>query len=260
MFGPTFVDLLAGGEWTEAQNSHGPLVFAISLWLLWKRGVAALDMEYSAAPVLAWICLVIASALYVPGRALHLAYVEVGAFIWAVAGSALLIGGTGLFSRVAFPIVFMLFMIPLPNFLVGGVSGVLKQAVSLAAVDLLACLDYPVARSGVIMTIGPYQLLVADACAGVSNLFMLETLGILYLNLVRTRSLLRNIVLPILIVPISFIANVARVAALALITYYMGDEAGQGFLHGFAGIVLFLLGLSLMIATDSVLRFFGRKS
>jgi hypothetical protein len=98
----------------------------------------------------------------------------------------------------------MLFMIPLPNFLVGGVSGFLKQAVSAATVDVLGWLDYPVARSGVIMTIGPYQLLVADACAGVSNLFMLETLGVLYLNLVRARSLLRNIALPILIVPISF--------------------------------------------------------
>jgi exosortase/archaeosortase family protein len=53
---------------------------------------------------------------------------------------------------------------------------------------------------------------------------------------------------------------VGRVVVLALITYYLGDEAGQGFLHGFAGIVLFLLGLSMMIATDSVLRLFGRKS
>jgi exosortase B len=260
MFGPTFFDLLAGGEWTEAQNSHGPLVFAISLWLLWKRRPAAPNVQYSPTPVLAWICLMIASGLFVPGRALHLAYVEVGAFIWAAAGSVLLIGGTGLLKRVAFPIVFMLFMIPLPNFLVGGISGLLKQAVSVAAVDVLAWLDYPVARSGVIMTIGPYQLLVADACAGVSNLFMLETLGILYLNLIRSRSLLRNFVLPILIVPISFVANVARVVVLALVTYYLGDEAGQGFLHGFAGIVLFLLGLSLMIATDSALRLVDGKS
>jgi exosortase B len=260
MFGPTFFDLLVGGEWTETQNSHGPLVFAISLWLLWKRGRAASDVEHSPAPVLAWICLIIASALYVPGRALHLAYIEVGAFIWAVAGAVLLVGGTTLLKRVMFPVVFMLFMIPLPNFLVGGVSGFLKQAVSAATVDVLGWLDYPVARSGVIMTIGPYQLLVADACAGVSNLFMLETLGVLYLNLVHARSLLRNIALPILIVPISFVANVGRVVVLALITYYLGDEAGQGFLHGFAGIVLFLLGLSMMIATDSVLRLFGRKS
>jgi exosortase B len=259
MFGPTFFDLLVGGEWTDAQNSHGPLVFAISIWLFWRRRGTGLDrVDDEPAPIGAWFCLLIAAVLYVPGRALQLAYVEVGAFIWAFAGTVLLIGGTRLLKRVAFPIVFMLFMIPLPNFVVGEASGLLKQAVSAAAVDVLAGLDYPVARSGVIMSIGQYQLLVADACAGMSNLFMLETLGVLYLNLVRHRSILRNVALPILIVPISFISNVGRVVVLALITYYLGDEAGQGFLHGFAGIVLFLLGLSLMILTDSILRLVGR--
>ena len=261
MFGPTFFDLLIGGEWTEAQNSHGPLVFAISIWLFWQRGGTGFEGAKNVpAPILAWIVLITASALYVPGRALHLAYIEVGAFILAVAGSVLLIGGTRLLKRVIFPIVFMVFMIPLPNFLVGGISGILKQAVSVAAVGVLGILGYPVARSGVIMTIGQYQLLVADACAGMSNLFMLETLGVLYLNLISHRSLLRNIALPILIVPISFIANVGRVVVLVLITYYLGDEAGQGFLHGFAGIVLFLFGLLLMIATDAVLRLVGRRS
>jgi exosortase/archaeosortase family protein len=69
----------------------------------------------------------------------------------------------------------------------------------------------------------------------------------------------RNLTLPILIVPISFVANVGRVVVLALITYHLGDAAGQGFLHGFAGIVLFLLGLSMMVTTDSGLRWVGRR-
>ena len=139
------------------------------------------------------------------------------------------------------------------------VSGFLKQAVSLTSVDVLSWFDYPIERNGVVITIGQYQLLVADACAGMSNLFMLETLGVLYLNLVRSGSLLRNVTMPILIIPISFVANVGRVIALVLITYYLGDAAGQGFLHGFAGIVLFLMGLSLMIAMDTSLRWLGRR-
>lgn len=259
MFGPTFYDLLAGGEWTLAQNSHGPVVFAISLWLIWERGGARSGEAYTAAPLSGWLCLAIASALYIPGRALHLAYVETGAFLWAATAVILLLGGRKLWKQVAFPVLFMVFMIPLPNFVANPISGVLKQAVSFAAVDVLGWLDYPVARTGVIITIGPYQLLVADACAGMSNLFVLETLGVLYLNLVRSASLVRNVMLPILIVPISFVANVGRVVVLALITYHLGDAAGQGFLHGFAGIVLFLLGLSLMIATDSGLRWAGRR-
>jgi exosortase/archaeosortase family protein len=60
--------------------------------------------------------------------------------------------------------------------------------------------------------------------------------------------------LAILIVPISFTANVIRVMTLSLITYHFGDEAGQGFLHGFAGMVLFLSALMLIIGFDTVLQ------
>jgi exosortase/archaeosortase family protein len=106
--------------------------------------------------------------------------------------------------------------------------------------------------------VGPYQLLVADACAGLNTLLTLEALGLLYLNLVRHESAARNITLAILIVPISFAANVIRVITLTLITYHFGDEAGQGFLHGFAGMVLFMAALMLIIAADTATRAFVR--
>jgi len=102
--------------------------------------------------------------------------------------------------------------------------------------------------------VGQYQLLVADACAGLNTLFTLEAMGLLYMNLVRHESVIRNVTLAVLVVPISFTANVIRVITLTLITYYLGDEAGQGFLHGFAGMVLFLAALMLIMMADSVVR------
>jgi hypothetical protein len=41
-----------------------------------------------------------------------------------------------------------------------------------------------------------------------------------------------------------------------LVIYYLGDEAGQGFLHGFAGIMLFIIGLLFLFALDGLLGFF----
>ena len=70
----------------------------------------------------------------------------------------------------------------------------------------------------------------------------------------KNDSLIRNIALAILIVPISFTANVIRVLVLTLITYHYGDEAGQGFLHGFSGMVLFLTALLLIIGVDSLFQ------
>jgi exosortase len=129
----------------------------------------------------------------------------------------------------------------------------LKSAVSVVAESVLYHVGYPIGRSGVTLTIGPYQLLVADACSGLNSLFTLEALGILYMNIMNYQSKVRNTLLAIFIVPISFVSNVARVIVLVLITYYFGDEAGQGFAHGFAGIVLFSIALVLTYGLDRLL-------
>jgi exosortase len=131
----------------------------------------------------------------------------------------------------------------------------MKMAVSYVAEHILYWFGYPIARSGVILQIGQYQLLVANACAGLHTLISLEALGLLYLNIVRHDSLIRNIILAILIVPISFSSNVIRVMILTLVTFHFGDEAGQGFVHGFAGIVLFTVALTLIMTVDSVLQY-----
>ena len=261
MFLPTLYGLYAGsGLWLDDQHSHGPIILSISLYLLWKRWHEAPNLSsFTPSPKLAWLCLLIAAALYVPGRALDIIYFETGAFVWALAGILLMSGGTKLFSTLKFPLFFMIFMIPLPNTLIGPLTSAMKLAVSEVTVIILGWADLPVARSGVIISLGQYQLLVADACSGMRTLFMLEALGILYLNLVHFSSKLRNIVLPILIVPISFTANVVRVIVLCLITYYFGSEAGQGFLHGFAGMVLFIAGLLMMLGTDHLLRLLSAK-
>jgi exosortase len=124
------------------------------------------------------------------------------------------------------------------------------------ASGILYAAGYPVGRSGVILTVGQYQLLVADACAGLNSMFTLEALGLLYMNLMQYTAPARNIALAVLIIPISFVANVIRVMILVLVTYHFGDEAGQGFVHGFAGMVLFLVALTLILFTDKLIGLF----
>jgi exosortase/archaeosortase family protein len=87
-------------------------------------------------------------------------------------------------------------------------------------------------------------------------MFTLEALGLLYMNLMQYTAPARNIALAVLIIPISFVANVIRVMILVLVTYHFGDEAGQGFVHGFAGMVLFLVALTLILFTDKLIGLF----
>ena len=176
--------------------------------------------------------------------------------ILMLAGLLLIFRGPPALRAAFFPLFFLTFMIPLPEALVAAVTAPLKSAVSAVASNLLHVMGYPVGRSGVIMTVGPYQLLVADACAGLNSMFTLEALGLLYMNLMGYTSLKRNVALAILLIPIAFAANIVRVMILVLVTYHFGDEAGQGFVHGFAGMVLFMVALVLTLSTDKLLGLF----
>jgi exosortase len=130
----------------------------------------------------------------------------------------------------------------------------LKSAVSACAEWLLHLAGYPVGRTGVVLVIGQYQLLVADACAGLNSMFTLEALGFLWMSLRPRSTVARDALLALVILPISFAANVVRVMVLVLITYYFGDAAGQGFAHSFSGIVLFVVAVLLMMVAESVIR------
>lgn len=254
MYVPSFVDLFTG-IWRTDQQAHGPIVLAIAIFLLYRNWPEMLAAgETGHASVTGWPIFFVGLLLYVLGRSQDILLFEVGSLIWVLVAIGLLLKGVRAVKAVWFALFFMLFMVPLPGVFVDAVTMPMKMAVSYVAEHVLYATGYPIARTGVILQIGPYQLLVADACAGLHTLFTLEALGLLYLNLVRHESFVRNVTLAMLIVPISFTANVIRVMVLTLITYHFGDAAGQGFLHGFAGMVLFLSALLLIIGVDSMTR------
>ena len=250
---PTLYDLVTL-VWTTEEQGHGPIVLGVSLWLAYKNWPVMLSVAGKPSPM-GWVLLLLGVLLYTLGRSQQIFLVEVGALIMLVAAVGLLMVGSAALRKQWFALFFLLFLIPLPSTVVELLTMPMKMGVSYAAETILHLFGYPISRSGVILQIGPYQLLVADACAGLHTLFTLEALGLLYLNLVQRDSFARNLTLAILIVPISFSANTIRVMVLSLITYHFGDEAGQGFLHGFAGIVLFLSALALIIGVDSLLHY-----
>ena len=255
MYVPTFYGLF-NGVWDTEDQAQGPVIFVLSIWLIYRAWPRVMEKSAGkpSAAITGWLVFVIGLILYILGRALQVLIFEVGSFIWMLAAILLIKRGGSALKVVWFPLFFMLFMIPWPGALVTMLTMPMKMAVSYVTEHILYWAGYPIARDGVILQIGQYQLLVADACAGLHTLLTLEALGLFYLNVVRYTSLFRNVTLAILIIPISFAANVIRVTALMLITYYFGDAAGQGFLHEFAGMVLFLSALILIMSIDKLLR------
>ncbi|MFG6417031.1 exosortase B [Roseateles sp. DC23W] len=242
--------------WSTDEQGHGPIILAVSCWLLYVRRLDLASLTARPVGWLGWPVLVVSLALYAIGRSQDIIMFAVGSQIGVLISLLLLFKGGKALRLMWFPLFFMLFMVPLPEALVAAVTAPLKSAVSALASSLLYAVGYPVGRSGVIMTVGPYQLLVADACAGLNSMFTLEALGMLYMNLMRYTNPVRNVALALLLVPTAFVANIVRVMILVLVTYHFGDEAGQGFVHGFAGMVLFIVALGLMLVLDKLLGLF----
>lgn len=255
LFGPTYA-LLADTVWATDEQGHGPIILAVSFWLLYQRRHQIAAVPARPRPWPGWACIVFALVLFAFGASQDIVMFRVGSQIPLLAGLILVFLGAGALRAAWFPLFFLLFMVPLPEALVAAVTAPLKSAVSAVASQWLYLIGYPVGRAGVIMTVGPYQLLVADACAGLNSMFTLEALGLLYMNLMNYTSVRRNVALAVLLIPIAFCANIVRVMILVLVTYHFGDEAGQGFVHGFAGMVLFLVALSLMLVVDRLLGLF----
>jgi exosortase B len=258
LFLPTYFDLWHG-LWRSSDQGQGPIVLAVAIFLILRKLFSPELAPISTRGAGAGRALfVLGLLLYVLGRSQEILLFEVGAQVPVLAGLILQLYGVQVLRQLWFPLLFLVFMVPLPGAVVDALTMPMKILVSWTVENVLHALGYPVARSGVMLQMGQYKLLVADACAGLNTLFMLESLGLLYLHLVRRESWFRNVALAVLIVPIALAANVIRVASLALITYYFGDVVGQGFLHEFAGLVLFVSAFIIILCTDGLLTLLGR--
>jgi exosortase B len=259
LYVPTYYGLFTSIWGSGGDQAHGPVVLMVVVFLFWQNRQSLCSNSASTFPILGSMSLLFGLLLYVVGRSQAIVMLDIGSQIFVFIGVLLLTRGLPALKAMWFPIFFILFMIPLPGIFLDAVTMPMKMAVSYVAEHILFWFGYPIARTGVILQIGQYQLLVADACAGMHTLISLEALGLLYLNLVKHNSVFRNIALAILIVPISFTANVIRVMVLTLVTYYFGDAAGQGFVHGFAGMVLFIVALTLIMSVDTLLQLIAKR-
>ena len=254
LYGPTYYDL-AHTLWNTDEGAHGPMVVAVSLWLMWQQRLAVFSGSHPRA-VEGCAVLLLGLLIYAVGRSQSVTLLELGSQIVVLSGILLAVCGWRTVRTFAFPILFLLFAAPPPGILVDSLTAPLKQFISAAAAGLLYAVGYPVARDGVVLAVGQYQLMVADACSGLHSLFSLSALGLLYVHLMAYRSRLHNGLLVASILPIAVVTNFIRVIVLVLVTFHFGDAAAQGFVHGFAGLAMFAIALSVIFVLDGFFRWF----
>jgi len=235
---PTYV-ALSRGLWRDEAYAHGPIILAVVAFLLWRHRAALLDTGSRPAPGWGGLLLAFGLAVYFVGHTQRLALFEVGSHLPVIAGLVLLVRGFQGLRRLAFPILFLLFLVPLPGFVVEAATGPLKELVSTIAAGVLGIAGHDVERNGVVLLVNGHELLVADACSGMNSLATLFALTLLYMHLMGRRGVGYRVAVLAGIIPIAIAANALRVVALSLVAVHWGDAAARGTLHDVIGFLAF---------------------
>jgi exosortase len=197
--------------------------------------------------------------LYVLGRSQTIHQLEVGSQIPVFAGIVCLMLGADGVRKLWFPILLLAFLVPIPGSILDQLLLPLKEWVSGVVDTTLHTLGYPIARNGVVLIIGSYSLLIADACSGLNSMVALSGIGLLYTYVAGHSNRWLNAALLLSILPIAFIANIIRVMILVLVTYYAGDAAGQAF-HDRAGILEIALAFGGFFVFDHLIQRVSMRS
>lgn len=248
---PTMI-FVARSSWTGEQGSHGPMILATGLWLIWhNRHEVVGCMERAPG----WKVAALFAALtpvYLFTRITQIVELE-GYAMYALVLVAIygLIGYRAM-RALAFPLIYLFFAFPPPETVIYTLTLPIKVAISDGAIAILQAFGLPIGGTGVMIQIGQYQLLVAAACSGLNSIVSLSAITIFYIYLMHRGEHRIQAILLLFVLPVAIAANFLRVLILILLTYYAGEAVAQGFLHDLAGVTIFILALMLIFLIDKI--------
>jgi exosortase len=238
-------------------NSHGFLVPFFAAYVIWLKHKQLARAAREPTVLGLWIVLGGIGLLFVGSIAAE-QYVSRVSFVIVLWGLVLFFWGWGRARLLAFPISFLILMIPIPAILYNAVVFPLQLISSrLATKSLITINVMPIYREGNILILPNCTLEVVEACSGIRSLLSLVTLAVAY-GYVAEQNLGVRTLLALAMVPVSILGNGARVTLAALMAHYRGPEALEGFLHPLSSLVIVATAaLSLLLlhyATKTVAK------
>lgn len=250
LYSPVIVKLIT--DWGNDENySHGFLIVPLALYFAWERrhrliAAARKPSSLGLIVVVGSVATLIAGIL---GAELFLTRISI---VGLTAGAVLFVLGWEHLRILAFPMAFLLLMIPLPSIVFNQITFPLQLLASRFGETTLQICTIPVLREGNVIVLANTTLEVAEACSGIRSLVSLITLGIVYGYFTDPRGWVRTTI-TLLAIPVAIVTNGARVAGTGIAAHYFGPEAATGFFHEFSGWLVFIAAFAIMFALMRIL-------
>lgn len=246
VFWPTFLWMAERFDARDSFYSHGWLIPVASGWLVWQRRerLRALDLQPSYWGLALLIPSLIAHCFAIWLR-IHV--VSGLAMVGAIAGVCWTVWGAGALAALRFPLLFLLFMVPLPGIVLIGVSFWLKLMAAALATKLVTLFGVAATQAGSTIHLAHLSVVVDDTCSGLNSLISLAALATLWTALVPSSAPWKKVTIIAASIPIALAANIVRIVLLMVIAMTFGLAAAEGFIHYWSGIVVF--GIALLLLT-----------
>jgi len=252
LFYPVYKHLIARFEARDSYYSHGYLIPFVCLYLVWRK--RDILRSITPKPVSSGLFIIIGGVLlHLGGMVLKINFVSYAAIPTVLLGVSLYLGGVRFTKELFFPIIFIIFMLPLPRVMVIGITFKLKIMVAQAATFIADKIGIEARASGSTIYYPGGFLLVGDPCSGLRSLITFIALGALFTQF-TIGSRLSKTVLFLSSIPIAFLSNLLRVTFLLLVSYVYGSETALGFLHDSSGVMVFVIGFIGLFLLAKALR------
>jgi exosortase A len=239
-------------DWINMPDfSHGFLIPIVSLYFLYERRKTLSALTPSSN----WLGLgliIFGIALLLLGNLATEYFTMRFSMLVVFGGVILFLLGKEYFEALFFPIIFLIFMIPIPSILMDRITFPMQLFASKVAANTLYLVGIPILREGNVMLLANTSLEVAEACSGIRSLISLLALSIVFAYLSQ-RVTWKRVVLVLSTFPIAIIANAARVSGTGILAHYYGDSVAQGFFHGFSGWILFVVAFVCLFGVGALL-------
>jgi exosortase len=246
-------------DWgTDDNYSHGFLVVPLAAYFAWERRKRLLAVPDT--PSWAGLFIVSGSLLVlfagVLGAELFLTRI---ALVGTLTGTIVFLLGWEHLRILAFPVAFVLLMIPIPSIIFNQIAFPLQLIASRAGELALSTWGIPVLREGNVIVLANTTLEVAEACSGIRSLISLLTLGIVYGYFTDPRGGVR-LAVALATIPVAIVANGVRVAGTGIAAHYYGEEAATGFFHTFSGWLVFAASFTMLFAATRLIMWLWPSS
>jgi exosortase len=239
-------------QWANDDDyTHGFLIVPLALYFVWERRDALARLIPSPSPLGA---LVLAAGLLmlVVGSVGAELFLQRSSLVVVLAGLVWLILGRAFLLELAFPLAFLVLMVPLPAIVMNAVAFPLQLFAAQSATFCMQVAGIPVLREGNTIVLSNTTLEVVEACSGIRSLQALLALGAVY-GYFTQKAAWKRWALLALSVPIAIAANAFRVAGTGFLAHFIGPEAAQGFYHSFAGWIVFAVAFVLLLGAGTLL-------